>query len=330
MKNGNILLKLAVVLTLVGLTACKSRRPDISGLMPAVEIQRLDRDIFRYSGAELSQKYGDFFDRYTEQILEIGKYGDEDFDRNLEMFRADSLVRIADSMVKAQYPNLDELTAQLNLALAYYRYWFPDKALPQLRTYIAGFCHSLIMTDSVLAIGLDKYLGDDCRIYAELGFYKYMCLNMTGKKILSDCVLAWITGEWFFDARKHNSLLFRMIYEGKILYAAINMLPDEPEFRIFGFTPEQMKWCENNEKNMWIHLVENKLLFSSNPLTIKKLIDIAPYTSEFTTESPGKACCWIGYKIVARYMKNSPTTTLAELMNIDDYEQIYRIAKYQP
>ena len=330
MKNRGKILKLTVLLAFVVLTACKSKRPDISGLVPDVEIQRLDRDIFTSSGEELSQKYGEFFDRYTEQILEIGRYGDEDFNENLEIFRADTLVRIADSMVKARFPNLDELSAKLSRALGYYRYWFPDKPLPQLCTYTSGFCHSLIMTDSVLAIGLDKYLGEDCQIYSELGFHKYMSRNMTGSKILSDCILAWIAGEWFFDARQHNTLLARMIYEGKILYAAKNILPDEPDFQIFGFTPEQLKWCENNEKNMWIHLVENKLLFSSNALTIKKLIDIAPYTSEFTAESPGRACCWTGYRIVARYMKNSPETDLAELLNNNDYDQIYRISKYQP
>jgi hypothetical protein len=81
---------------------------------------------------------------------------------------------------------------------------------------------------------------------------------------------------------------------------------------------------------MWITLIENKLLFSTEPFKIRKLTDVAPYTADFTDESPGRACNWIGYNIISKYMKNNPNITLRELMDNDDYHKILEQAKYKP
>jgi hypothetical protein len=312
------------------LFSCGSGKPDVSSIKLTVEIQRLDRDIFTKTGAELSLRYGTFFDNYTSGILNIGKCDEPDFAANLEMFRKARIVEMADSSVVARYPNLDGLTRKLSEAFKYYRYYFPDKRIPKVYACISGFNQSLILTDSVIAISLDKYLGADYKLYDNLGFSKYMSRNMTPQKILSDCISTWTGGEWFFDPRKNNTLLSKMIHEGKILYATKAILPDEADSLVFGFTGQQIKWCLNNESNMWEHLIGEKLLFATDYFKIKKLTEDAPFTSEFTSESPGKACNWVGYRIVSLYMKKHPHVTLSELMNDDNYNEIYRRAKYKP
>jgi hypothetical protein len=153
---------------------------------------------------------------------------------------------------------------------------------------------------------------------------------MHPEKIVSDYIETWIGNEWVLNTRKNNDLISKMLFEGKILYATKMILPDEPDSLIFGFTADHIRWCENNEKNMWVTLIENKLLFTADYFTIKKLTDIAPYTSEFTAESPGKACNWIGYRIIKKYMKNNPDTSLQELMDNDDYHKIFERARYKP
>ncbi len=66
------------------------------------------------------------------------------------------------------------------------------------------------------------------------------------------------------------------------------MLPDTPDEIIFGFTPGQMKFCKNNESQMWQYLVENNLLFSSDQLNIRKLTGKLLSQGYFTRESPGR------------------------------------------
>jgi hypothetical protein len=295
-----------------------------------IEIQRLDRDIFNCPVDSLRDKYGIFFDYYTEGILDIGNYRDSSFTEYLEMFRNDSIVKKAYGDVNRVFPDLNKLENKLVKALKYYRYYFPGRHIPKVYSYISGFNQSLILTDSVLAIGLDKYLGADYPLYRDLSFNRYISRNMYPEKIVSDYIGILIGSEWELNTRKNNDLISKMLYEGKILYATKMILPGEADSLIFGFTNDQIRWCKNNEKTMWITLIEGKRLFSSDNFMIRKLTEPAPHTAEFTHESPGKACNWIGYKIIDKYMKNNPETSLDELMGNDDYHKIFEQAKYKP
>jgi hypothetical protein len=310
--------------------SCKSGKPDISDIHLNIEIQRLDRDIFNSPVDSLRQKYGVFLDYYTNGILDIGTCRDSSFREYLEIFKTNEIVKTASEGVNKEYPDLKELSDKLTTAFKYYRYYFPDKYIPKVYTYISGFNQNMILTDSVLAIGLDKYLGADYKLYDELRISKYLSRNMNRNKIVSDYISTWISGEWILNLRKNNDLVSKMLYEGKILYATKMILPDEADSLIFGFTANQVKWCKNNETTMWITLIEGKLLFSTDHFAIKKLTEPAPHTAEFTDESPGKACNWIGYNIIAKYMKNNPQISLRELMDNEDYHKIFEQAKYKP
>ena len=80
---------------------------------------------------------------------------------------------------------------------------------------------------------------------------------------------------------------------------------------IFGFNPDQMNFCTNNESRMWMYLIENDLIFKTDQFTITKLTGEAPFTSYFTNESPGKAAVWIGFSIVESYMMKNQDESLA-------------------
>jgi hypothetical protein len=108
------------------------------------------------------------------------------------------------------------------------------------------------------------------------------------------------------------------------------MLPDSPDELIFGFTSDQMKFCRNNEAQMWQYLIENDLLFKTDQFTIRKLTGEAPFTSFFTNESPGRASVWLGFRIIESYMMKNQGVKLEELMNNTDVQGILEKAKYSP
>ncbi len=81
---------------------------------------------------------------------------------------------------------------------------------------------------------------------------------------------------------------------------------------------------------MWTHLIENKLLFTTNTVDINKMINDAPFTSGFPQESPGRAAVWIGYRIVERFMERNKNIDLQRLMLIKDYQEILTLARYKP
>jgi hypothetical protein len=120
-----------------------------------------------------------------------------------------------------------------------------------------------------------------------------------------------------------------MIHEGKLKYLEKCLLPEASDELIFGFSTEQLKFCRNNESQMWQYMVEHNLLFITEQFSIRKLTGEAPFTSFFTNESPGRAAVWMGFRIVEAFVINSGIKP-EELMKKTDIQDILQKARYSP
>ncbi|NOY36526.1 MAG: hypothetical protein GXO83_03030 [Chlorobi bacterium] len=344
MKTGAIKTLMLVIILSVFPVSCK-RNPlnvKISGIEVNLKIQRFEQDLFKPEPGvvarkipDLQDKYGLFLQRFGE-IIHIGHPGDPLFAGYLEKFISDTLIR--DVYLKSQevFPDVNGLEKKLNKAFRYYKYYFPDKPLPEIITYISGFNASLMIDKGFLGIGLDRYLGKTVDYYDRLGIPRYLQQKMIPEKIPSDCMSALAQTEFPFYPSHTDSVSVRenvishMIYKGKLLYFVKAMMPHEKDELILGFTSEQLKWCLMNEGQMWATLIEQKLLFSTHYLVINKLTRDAPFTSYFPRESPGRAANWIGWQIVQAYMSSHKEVSLAEMMNNYDYQKILDESGYNP
>ena len=88
--------------------------------------------------------------------------------------------------------------------------------------------------------------------------------------------------------------------------------------------------CLNNEARMWEYLVENKLLFATDRITIRKFTGVGPFTKDFTNESPARAAVWIGWRIVEAYSRKNPDIGLRDIMKEQDYQKILTLSEYNP
>jgi len=303
-----------------------------------LEIKRLEVDLFSTNPTELpgkipslQEKYDGFL-RYFGYVINIGEPADSSWGEGLLRFSTDKLNNEVFAKTMEVYPGLSDLEMDLREAFRHYRYYFPKKTVPGIFTCITGFNNSIIIADSILGIGLDRYLGSDSKYYPELGIYKYQSAKMNPVNIVPDCIFALAKVEWDYNEMGYNTdnVLASIIHEGKLLYFVRSMLPETDNKLIFGFTEGQMKFCLNNENQMWQYLIEHNLLFNSEQLTIKKLTGEAPYTIYFTNESPGRAAAWIGYRIIEAYMKSEKGITLENLMHNWDIQGILEKARYSP
>jgi hypothetical protein len=69
-----------------------------------------------------------------------------------------------------------------------------------------------------------------------------------------------------------------MIYYGKELYVKDKLIPFYSDADKIGYTDLQIKFCQANEYFLWSNLVENKLLFDSNPKNEMRFIRPAPFS----------------------------------------------------
>jgi hypothetical protein len=329
-----------ILLASLNFVSCKKNtyKVSVSSIKADIEIKRLEKDLFSINPEDISsrvpelrKKYGGFLQLFS-YVIKAGEINDPSFGENLTGFCTDKQNNDVYKMTMKLYPDLKTVEKDLEGAFRHYLYYFPDRSVPKVYSCITGFNNSVITGDSVLGIGLDRYLGADCEYYPALEIYKYMSERMTPVYIVPDCLYAWGASEWDFASMSYPSdnVLSEIIHEGKLRYFEKCMLPDLPDEIIFGFTMDQMKFCRNNEGQMWQYLVENDLVFKTDHFIIRKLIGDAPFTSYFTNESPGRAAVWIGFRIVESYMSGNKGTSLESLLMETDVQGILEKSKYNP
>ena len=331
---------LVSVLVLTVTPSCRRNhyKVDISGIGAAVRIKRLELDLFSGSPAQiagnipaLKNKYNGFLQLFS-YVINIGSTDDPLWSDNLVRFCTDKFNNeIYASTIKV-FPEIREIEQGLTDAFRHYLYYFPEKKVPGVYTCISSFNNSIIVGDSALGISLDRYLGSDCKYYPQLQLYKYQMLKMNPGNIVPDCMYAWAASEWDYKTMGYSpdNVLAEMIHEGKLLYFVKSMLPETKDELIFGFTPDQLKYCITNENQMWRYLVEYNFLFNTEQLTKRKLIGEAPFTSYFSKESPGRAAVWMGFRIVESYMRKNGNIRLGDLMKNTDFQGIMEGARYNP
>ncbi|MDR1985171.1 MAG: hypothetical protein LBQ28_10190 [Prevotellaceae bacterium] len=312
--------------------ACKSSKkiPNVDNIAVNVQVVRFDKDIFSIQDVSvLHKKYGSFFDNFCDLILGIGTHDSVEFQNNFNRFLGDSIVQLAQNKASEILNNYEQtLNKELTQAFKFYKYYFPEKNIPQIYIFTSGFNPSLILDKNIIGIGMDKFLGSDEDTYKYLGFSKYLVQNMRKERIVCEVIGALAMDEFPLE-NMNPALIEKMIYEGKILYFKQQLCPYMSENDLSGFAEDNMNFCKNNEKQMWLYLIENKLLYSNNYTVITKFTEDAPFTYDFSQESPGKAANWVGFRIIEQYV-NKTNTSLANLMNETDYEKILRESKYNP
>jgi hypothetical protein len=194
---------------------------------------------------------------------------------------------------------------------------------------VSRFNQGLFTVEHFVGVSLDQYLGTDCSYYEMMGTPRYLVQNKVPERIPLDVMMAWATQIYPYNDSLDN-VLNRMIHKGKLAYFVEAMYPDYEDYFLMGYTEDQMKWCRNNEEQMWTYLVEQKLLFSNDPLTIRKLTEDAPYTQYYTSESPGRAAIWQGLQIVRAYAHRHQHLSLKQLMSERDYQVMLSGSKYNP
>ena len=334
MKKITNWLLLAVLLAAA---ACKHDpfRINTADIRADVRLYRFEKALFSADPAAVEQyiplwekEYGVFFNHFC-YVMNLGSIEDSGFPERLRLFITDHSNFLIYKRTLEVFPDLDTLTASLEDAFRHYRFYFPDKPVPRVITFVSGFNQAAITDDSLLAVGLDRYLGVHEILYSQAGIYNYLLANMHPKKVLSDCMQFWGETEFPFNDSVNN-LIAHMIYQGRLLYFTHAMLPEQPDTLNWGFTSKDLDYFQSAEKSMWAYLVEKKMLFSTDRLTIDKFILPGPFTRDFGRGSPARASVWIGYRIVQSYMKRRKDVTLQTLMEEKDYMMILNQSAYNP
>jgi hypothetical protein len=320
------------IYTILFISGCTCNPPeaDVSSMHIDKVIQRFDSDIFTHGNDinVLKKKYGNFFNRYVNDIVRINR-DSAAFAADFRHFLADPDFVEVSQTVRDTFKNVADAEKEIVKALKYYHHFFSEEKIPDLISFVSLFNYAVICTDTVLGIGLDMYLGSGSPYYPALGFPEYKIPHMRKEYIPVDAIRGWIESEFPSDEGK-NDFLSHLIYKGKIQYALDALMPDLNDTLKTGYSKSQLDWCYENEKNIWAFFVDQKLLFSNSIEQYSKYISEGPTTNGFPKESPGNIAAFTGWQIVKSYMNENPKITLQQLINENDAALILKDSKYKP
>lgn len=210
------------------------------------------------------------------------------------------------------------------------KYYFPEFRIPRVITSTSSvdYRNKVIVTDTLVLISIDTYLGKDHEFYD--GISNYIKANFERDQMVVDLAAAYAEKYMFQTARK--SLLDEMIYYGKQLYFKDVMIPFKADSEKIGYTEDQLKWAQDNEWFIWNYFIGEELIYDTNVKLPSRFINPAPfskfYLEQVDNESPGRIGQFIGWQIVKSFM-SSNDVSLKQMLNTEPLE-IFNNSNYKP
>lgn len=227
------------------------------------------------------------------------------------------------------FGDLTELKAQFSEAFTNLKYYYPDFYVPKIEILISGLDNDLLVTDSLIVVSLDYYLGPGAKYRPKM--YDYLLKQYEKDDIVPSCLLIYGIKDHFNKTDLNDkTVLADMIAFGKSYYFAKHMLPCVSDSVFMWYSTEEIKGANKNQDLIWARLIEDQVLYSTSHVIKQKFLGERPKTIEVGEKCPGRIAQWIGWKIVNKYAETHPEISLATLMQIKSADKIFKESRYKP
>ncbi|GHM99782.1 gliding motility lipoprotein GldB [Cytophagales bacterium WSM2-2] len=220
-----------------------------------------------------------------------------------------------------------ELKQEFQNAFSNLKYYYPDFKAPRIETVITGLETDIFVSDTLIIVGLDYYLGKKAKYRPNM--YEYMLKRYEKNFIVpSALLLIGIDSKYDKVNMEDRTVLAEMVAYGKAYYFAKRMLPCMPDSAFIGYTQREIDGAKANQDVIWKRLVDDEALFSTHQKMKERYIKERPKVYEIGNECPGRIGMWVGWQIVNEYAKRNTKATLPELMQTADAQKFLRGSKY--
>ena len=337
-------------------------KEDLSSVALELDIKRLDLNMLAASRQLIRDSVSDPVDIYNEYLAEdryfYGQLTGVSFGFRGRRFSENVL----DSMVRVQ---MTRLLADTNMYFLLdtisqvfpENYSFEDVIVPPMkrlvkhfegdslqipafRTYGNGFVpegdsrfvDQIQVFPNYIGLGLHYFLGPDFRYYPA-AIPKFISRRFD-KDYLPVQLVAEIAEGMVVEVAptRQPTLLDKMVREGIKLYFMDQLLPNTPDSLKLMYTSQQMEWANTFEPEIYKLLIPE--LYVTDFVKHRDFLEEKPFTSQLSTSAGNPTAPrlgqYIGWKIVEAYMDRDSEMTLPELCEVQDYEELFKEARYRP
>ncbi len=312
-----------IIVILVFSISCKKEtdlEPTIARIGTDVKIQRFDTlmaNVTKSSLPKLKQAFPFMFAKQYTDSFWIAKVKDT---LQIELFKE----------VATVFKNFSTEEQDIESLFNHLKYYYPNFVVPDIVTTTSDvdYNNRVIVTDSIVLIALDNYLGSTHKFYGGIPVYIKQDLNKT--QIVIDIATQYAFK--FIRQPERKTLLDEMIYFGKVLYFKDLMVPFKAENARLGYTESELQWAQDNESQIWQYFVERELLYSTDSKLPSRFITPAPFSKFYLegidSESPGQIGQYIGWQIVRAYMAHNDTPF--KVMLNTSAKDIFENSRFKP
>jgi len=314
--------------------------PDVSKINIELKSLRFEQDLFKLDTLNfvndldrLQAKYPSFGENFLSTILNCDPKWSADTTAGYVRGFIHAYRALYDT-TQIVFKDLGPYEKGIKKALQFVKYYFPDYMEPKkLITYIGPVDgYGDILSEDAIIIGLHQHLGRNYSLYrsalVQETYPAYISYRFEPDYITVNCMKN-IISDLYPEKMEDLTLVQQMVEKGKRLFLLGKLLPGTEEYKLIGYTKEQLKGVYDHEAAVWDLFVQNKFLQAIDNNIIKNYIGESPKTQELGEASPGNIGSFAGWQIVKKFMQKNPTYSLKELMSADA-ETIFQQAKYKP
>lgn len=328
-----------ILLFILALTGCQKGRTYFpKDLEPQqIELIRFDKALLNVHEATvvhdirvLYDEYPVFMPLWVEDILGVPAADTAYLEQQLPQFLNDTMYGFKQTNAREQeiFADVSDIQSSINKAFARIQWLYPETEIPSVYLFVSGFVTPIFFEEELVGIGADMYLGSDYEYYNRV-VYDYQKQTMRKECIPVDVISAYLFRTLPYTSDK-SRLLDQMMYRGKVMYLTAQIFDELPGYEVMGWTKEQWKWCEENERAIWHLVMDKRDLFKTESLVLTSYLNDGPFTSEVSQDAPGRLGIWLGWRIVESYMEHNENVSLQELMAEPDAQKIMELSLYKP
>jgi gliding motility-associated lipoprotein GldB len=301
---------------------------EIAKIPVDIKLERLEKPFFQVKTVPEMQAFLRQQPLFTSKFLLKDRYPSEEL-------MAQSLLRLATDtsihkLVKEsdqRFGDMTDVEQELETAFKHVKHYYPSFYLPKVQTFVSGLSRDLLVSDSLIVLGLDYFIGKKASYRPQAPQY---ILNRYEKENLVPSVMLLVSNKFNKTDFVNKEMLDEMIDYGKSYYFVEKVLPCTPDSLIMWYSSKELADVEYNEGKIWAHFIEKGLLYETSQFTIRKYIGERPNVPEISERCPGRVAAWVGWQIVRKYMENNPKVTLQQLMEEKNARKILEQSKYKP
>ena len=271
------------------------------------------------------------YTRSYNQFIGVDFNSDKQFLNSINQYYSDPYISRLQNQIK-KLGNLNEEKRKIHRSFQYLKYHFPKMQTPKKIAFISStFAHRTPVTIENIGISLECYLNNKLKVIKELpvkDFPQYYTEELSRKYMVRDVIQEWVSKKLITN---EGNLQFaeKMIYWGKVLYLINASIPDAELSLICRYSLDDFKWAEENEQDIWKHIIDKKMLYKRNEKINQGWFSEGPFTQGLPRESPQRLGQYVGYKMLLSYMNVNSDMSLKELIKVPytDIMQEYKIEK---